>query len=280
MTLIKLTQKPTIDYTGMQGISELIDKRIGAMNIDKQVATADTVKSLKTMRATLNKEFKEYEEQRKFIKNALLKPYTDLEDKYKPLIAIKFQEADKKLKDKIYSVEDELRQAKEDKLTTYFAELCISKEIDFVLFKDANLNVTLSASEKSLKEQIGTFVEKLEEDINTINILPEDDEFKAEALAEYKVSKDLNHSLKVIQDRRRAKEAELKRQEEAKAQTLARKEAEANRPKEEPKVAEPLKAPTVEKAPEILEATFTVKGTMEQLKALKTFITENNIELL
>lgn len=280
MTLITLQQKPIIDYAGMQGISQMIDKRIAALNIDNQVATAETVKSLKTMRATLNKEFSEYEEQRKFIKNALMQPYQDLEAKYKPLIAVKFQDADNKLKKKIYSVEDELKQEKTDKLTSYFAELCMSKDIDFVLFKDANLNVTLSASEKSLKEKIDAFVAKLEEDINTINILPEDAEFKAEALADYKVSKDLNHSLKIIQERRLAIETELKRQEEAKAEALARKEAEANRPKEAPKVAEPIQAPTVEKAPEILEATFTVKGTLEQLKALKTFIINNNIELL
>lgn len=274
--LIRLTQNPVISYEGMQGMSELIEKRIAALSIDNQVATAETVKSLKTMRATLNKEFSEYEEQRKFIKNALLKPYNDLEEQYKPLIAVKYQEADSLLKKKIYSVEDELKQEKTDKLTSYFAELCMSKDIDFVLFKDINLNVTLSASEKSLKEQVDAFVSKLEVDINTINILPEDDEFKAEALAEYKVSKDLNHSLKVIQERRRAKEAELKRQEQAKAEALARKEAEANLPK----VAQPLQAPTVEKAPEILEATFTVKGTLSQLKGLKSFIINNNIELL
>lgn len=288
MTLIKLTQKPNIEYRGMQGISETIDKRIKAMNIEGQVASPDTLKALKTMRARLNKEFKEYEEQRKYIKNALLQPYQELEDQYKPLIAIKYQEADRQLKDKIYGVEDQLKQDKEDQLKRYFYELCTSKNIDFAQFKDTGLNITLSASEKSLKEQIDTFVAKLEEDLNTINILPEDDEFKAEALAEYKATKDLNHSLQVIQERRRAKEVELKRQEEIK-RIKAEQQEQANIQAEKvedtkPQVAQPLQAPTVEeeqeKAPQLLVATFTVKGTLDQLKALKAFITQNNIELL
>ena len=44
-----------IDYGGIEGISALVGKRIKALALDKQVANEDTVKTLKTVRADLNK---------------------------------------------------------------------------------------------------------------------------------------------------------------------------------------------------------------------------------
>ena len=57
--------------------------------------------------------------------------------------------------------------------------------------------------------------------------------------------------------------------------------------KEATEQAEPLKAPMVEEqqptntgTAEEFEMTFTVKGTFEQLKALKQFIVDNNINIV
>lgn len=279
MTLIKLTQSPVIDYAGIKGISELVDKRMKALNIDSQVATTDTVKSLKAMRATLNKEYKEYEEQRKTIKNLIAKPYQAFESEYKNLIATKFIAADSTLKSKIMSVDNEVKEQKEEKVKAYFEELTESKGIDFINFSQVGLNITLTVSEKKLKEEVTVFVEKIADDLQTIEVLPEDAEFKTEVLVEYRNTLDRNHSIKVIQDRR----AELKRIEEAKQAEQQRKEAEDNRPaptQEQPK-AEPLQAPTVEaEKPKEYEATFTVKGTMEQLKTLKAYMIDNGIQII
>lgn len=275
--LITLTQNPVISYKGIEQVAELVDKRIKALAIDKQVATPQTVKSLKEVRATLNKEFKTYEQQRKFVKNAISKPYQEFETKYKELIAIKFQNADNTLKDKVLSVENDLKNEKTARLKSYFDELCESKTIDFLVFENQDLNITLSASEKSLKEKINAIIEKVESDLNTIDVLSEDAKFKDEVYIEYKQHRDLNNALKVVQDRRKQAEIlEQQRKEQEQAKEVV-KEVEKVEPKPTPA---PLQAPKVEQKIEILEATFTVKGTLEQLKGLKAYITENNIEII
>jgi len=43
---------------------------------------------------------------------------------------------------------------------------------------------------------------------------------------------------------------------------------------------EVLQAPKVEETPKLVETQIRVRGTIEQLKALKQFIIENNIEIL
>ena len=43
---------------------------------------------------------------------------------------------------------------------------------------------------------------------------------------------------------------------------------------------EVLQAPKIEETPKLVETQFRVRGTIEQLKALKQFIIENNIEIL
>ena len=76
------------------------------------VATEDTAKSLKTLRATLNKEFADYEFQRKTIKSGVLSPYDEFEAVYKTEIAEKYNMALNTLKDKIASVEDGIKEEK------------------------------------------------------------------------------------------------------------------------------------------------------------------------
>lgn len=274
--LITLTRSAVIDYKGIEDVTEEVGKRIASLDLEKQVATVQTVKALKQTRAELNKEFKIYEEQRKFVKNAYAKPYTDFETKYKEL-AVKFKNADNILRSKIFSVENDLKIEKTNNLKTYFTELCQSKEIDFLTFENASLNVTLSASEKSLKEKINAFVGGVKKDLDLINSIPESDEFKTDVLVDYKRGLDINKSLRIVQERRKAKEQELKRiakqkEQEEKVETTA---------KEQPALPPtPLQAPKAEQKIEILEATFTVKGTLKQLKSLKEFIIQNNIELI
>ena len=97
------------------------------MDIENQIATIDTVKSLKNLRAELNKELAEFESQRKFIKQGILKPYDEFETTYKTEIAIKYNNAISTLKDKIAEVENKIKADKKVKIETYFKELCILK---------------------------------------------------------------------------------------------------------------------------------------------------------
>ncbi|MFW5753510.1 MAG: DUF1351 domain-containing protein, partial [Marinilabiliaceae bacterium] len=100
---IVLKQAPVIQHK-LEEAGKQVTERIDSLNIDSLVATEETLKSLKDMRAQLNKELKEFEEQRKFVKQGVNKPYLEFESVYKEQISDKYTGAVDKLKEKIGSV--------------------------------------------------------------------------------------------------------------------------------------------------------------------------------
>lgn len=286
--IILLKQEPIIEYSLLAEVGEAIRTRIADLNLDGQVVTDQTVKSVKDMRAELNKEFAEFEKQRKFIKEAVSKPYQEFEAKYKEFVAKHYNEADDTLKGKIFSFENKLRLEREKELQGYFVELCSAKNIDFVPFGLMHLNITLSASMKSLKTQILEFVSKVEQDIELAKTVSDSQEFNDKVMYEYRRSLDINTAINTVKEREQALIAAKERAEaEAKCKAEAEEQARLQAEKEATEQAEPLKAPMVEEqqptntgTAEEFEMTFTVKGTIEQLKALKQFIVDNNINIV
>lgn len=166
-----------------------------------------------------------------------------------------------KIKEQIAIYEDKQKAEKEEEVKSYFTELCEAENIDFVNYEQTNINVTLSASMKSLKEQAKKFVDKVVDDINLINST----QFVDEIMIEYK--KDLNVSRAITEVNNRHAELEKVKQqkEEQEEQKLNDKEM-LNR-------IDNLSAPKVEKtSEEVFEMTFKVRGTKEQLKAVKEFL--------
>ena len=193
---------------------------------------------------------------------------------YKQYISDKYKDADADLKLKINSVEDELKNKKEQEIKDYFEEYKIANNIDFITYGQARINVTLSASMKSLKEQAKQFIDKIIDDLNLI----ETQEHKAEILVEYKQTLNVAQAITSVTNRFKAIEEEKTRQEELKqrqdenikAQTEATKQALDNFRVTEQEV---LQAPTVEeKQEEILTLKFTVRGTRTKLRELKQFL--------
>lgn len=289
--IILLKQEPVIEYNLLSEVGEAIQARIAELNLEGQVVTDQTVKSVKDMRAELNKEFAEFEKQRKYIKEAVSKPYQEFEAKYKEFVAKHYNEADDTLKGKIFSFENKLRLEREKELQGYFAELCSAKNIDFVPFGLMHLNITLSASLKSLKTQILEFVSKVEQDIELAKTVSDSQEFSDKVMYEYRRNLDINTAINTVKEREQALIAAKERaEEEAKRKAEQEEQARLQAEKastEQPTAAEPLKAPMVEEqqptntdTAEEFEMTFTVKGTFEQLKALKQFILDNNINIV
>jgi hypothetical protein len=234
------------------------------------VCTEDTVKDVKKVRSDLNKELKDYEERRKAVKKAIMTPYEQFEAVYKDCISDTYKKADTELKGKIDSVENELKEQKKAEVKGYFDEYLTATGIDFVTFENANINVTLSASMKSLKEQAKAFVDKIVDNLNLIDT----QEHKDEILYEYKQSLNVSNAITTVANRYKAIEEAKAREEERKAREQA--EAEAVAKVEE--VVEAVAPPTVEPiAPPVEEEKtytlkFIVRGTMPQLKALKEFL--------
>lgn len=232
------------------------------------VCNEDTVKEVKAVRAELNKELKYWEEKRKDVKKAVMQPYDQFEAVYKDCITDVFKKADADLKSKIDGVEMALKIQKTDEVFDYFCEYKDSKGIDFVDFKKANINVTLSASMKSLKEQAKTFIDRICDDLNLI----ETQEHKDEILYEYKQSLNVSSAITTVVNRYKAIEEAKAREAEAQA----RAEAEQKAVEKVEAVVETI-APPVEEE-EILTLKFTVRGTRTQLRALKDYLERNGYD--
>lgn len=223
------------------------------------VCTEETVKEVKKARTELSKDFKAWEEKRKEVKAAVMSPYEQFEAVYKDCISDTYKTADKDLKAKIDSVESELKAKKKNEVKEYFDEYLLSKGIDFITFADTNLNITLSASVKSLKEQAKAFVDRVCEDLNLINT----QEHKAEILVEYKQSLNVSNAITSVTERLKAIEEEKKRQEELTTHQ--------EKPAEE-KQQQLIEAPKVEEEEKQFTLRFKVTATKAKLKELKMFL--------
>lgn len=284
--LITIKQLPQIEEH-LKELSIEIDKKV--KNAKSLVCTEENVKAIKQIRADLNKEFKEVEQQRKTVKEKILEPYMQFEGVYKIYISDKYKEADSELKNKVDTTEDELRARKEQEIRDYFEEYKQSLLIDFIKFEDAKIKVGLSDSKTSLQKQAKDFIDRVNTDLATIML----QEHKEEILVEYKqnghvlstaISTVINRIKAVEETKRKQEELKQKQLEEAqriadeniKIQTEATKQALDNFRVTEQEV---LQAPTVEeKQEEILTLRFTVKGTRTKLKALKEFLVNGGYE--
>lgn len=212
---IQLVQVPKIVHR-LQEVGARVTARLAELGVETLVATEDTVKALKDLRAELNKELTEFETQRKWVKEGVLNPYNEFETIYKAEISEKYKGAIDTLKTKIETVETKVKAEKRDRVKLYFDELCTAEGLDFVPFDKAVPEVNLSTSEKKYKEQCAEFITKVQDDLNLIRT----EEHQPEILAEYK--KTLNSALAITTVRQR-KEAEKAEAERLKiAETLRR----------------------------------------------------------
>ena len=296
--LITVQQLPVIVYERLESVGQEIDKRIAALDLDKQLVTEDTKKAVKDTKVMLKKELDNFEEQRKRIKEQVVAPYEAFEKAYNSFIKVKYEKADSILKVKIDEFDRKLKADKEARIRAYFTELCQGNNIDFLPFERLGLKIGLSDSEKSLKDLVNTNIENVVKSLKFIESLTDPDEYKAEILADYKQTLDVMRSINNAKYRKQQREAELQRLEFQKARAeQARLAAEARAKEVAPLQApEEVPAPAIQEAPappqevpapvpqevipDLIVTNFTVQGTMEQLRALKAYILSNNIKII
>lgn len=268
--IIVVKQLPVIEQQLAQ-IKEQVAERV--KTVTSLVVTEDTVKEVKKARAELGAEFKSWEEKRKEVKKAVLTPYENFEAVYNDCISNSYKTADKLLKQRIDEVENELRAKKAAEVQSYFEEYLASKGIDFVTYAQAGLNVTLSASLKSLKEQAAAFIDRIESDLKLIETFTD---LKAEILVEYKKSLNVSDAITGVKARAKAVQEEQARQE-AEAEKRA---AESQRVEAIKAAAPEVIAAPAEVQPEEPKLTlrFTVKATKTKLRELKKFLDERKYE--
>lgn len=263
--LIVIKQLPVIEEQ-LKKLSEEIDEKVE--KAIKLVVSDETVKEVKKVRAELNNEFKELETQRKYVKEKILAPYNQFEETYKEYVSIKYKTADETLKNKINEVEQEQKAKKEQEVKDYYTELCYSEKLEWLCeakyYELADINITLSASLKSLKEKANQFVERVKSDLTLIDT----QEHKAEIMTEYKTNLQVASAITNVTDRFKREEEEKQRLAEMQEQ----KEQEQKIKQEIAEIEKPVETPKEETQEKLYNMTFKVYGTLEQLKKIKTFL--------
>lgn len=203
---IQLIQSPIIKHSLVE-MGKSVSERLEALNLENQVATDETVKTLKATRAELTKEAKEFEEQRKAVKNAILSPYSEFEEIYKSEIIDKYKSADETLKVKINDFEMTIKNTKRIELMEYFKEVVDMLEVDWLTFDRLKIDVNLSTSMKKYKEQVLSDVQKVADDLSLIST----EKFASETLVEYKKSLNASQAIQMVRHRKQAEQIEAER---------------------------------------------------------------------
>lgn len=254
--IIKLEQLPIITQQ-LDVISKEIEKRVS--NALKLECNEETVKEVKKVRADFNKEFKSLEDRRKQVKSAIMEKYDAFDEVYKEKIAELYKNADETLKEKIDSVELDLKSEKEKELRDFAKEYITANNLENILtFENIGLNITLSASMKSLKEETKAFIEKVAKDIQLIEM----EEFKEEILFEYKNCFDFANAKMLVVNRHSAINA-IKSMQEDNTKSVEQEK------KIEEKVNEIIAPTEVE---ETVPYQFTVYATKTQAKQIMDFM--------
>lgn len=207
-SLITVKQLPIIAEQ-LKSVKPFIENKVEA--VLALGCNEDTVKAIKVLRAELNKIFKKFEERRKIVKQTVSKPYDDFNETYEDCVASLFKDTDTELKKRIDEVELNLKSQKAVEIENYFDEYLKSKNIDFVTFAMSNIDITLSASIKSLKEQVRAFIDRICDDL----VLIDTQEHKEEILVEYKSTLNASAAIATVVTRHKAIDDEKAKAEQA-----------------------------------------------------------------
>lgn len=282
--IIVVKQLPVIEDQ-LREVKASIQRRVDeALSM---ACTEDTYKSVKKIRAELNKEYKELEDRRKEVKAAILAPYEKFDALYKECAGDLYSDADAQLKKRITEVEDGLKAQRTVEAEAYFNEYLKSINIPdgFITFATSGIKVSLSESRKAMYTKVRAVLDRIAEDLALI----ETQEHKEEILVEYRKVRNVSQTVIAVDERHKEMEVERQRREQAAAERAARvaarskveqvvtEDAELN-----PPVATPVEALVATPAPasegnaaaeeKVFSTAFRVNGTLDQLRALKRFL--------
>lgn len=270
--MLVCTQPPVIS-------ENLVDLQARVNSISKMLdelpREAESLPRVKKARADLRKYYETLEEQRKVVKDAVMAPYNEAEEKYKDLVSGPIQRADRLCKDFVDSVESSIKQECEASLKEYFYELRAANHVEFLKFEQAGIVVDMASAKqktpKKLREQLVQFVARVASDVDRIAEMDDSEEI----MVEYHKTLNVADSIGIVMDRHRRIQAQW---EAAQAREAA-KSAEAAAIQKVEAIAPPLEVPIeASQEPEKqFKCTFTVTATKPQLKRLKEFLNQEGI---
>lgn len=271
MNIISITDLSVTEQNLQKVARECADKIATAKAM---ACTEDTKQAVKKTRTELKKKFEEYETERKARTAEYEKPLKDFKELYNKYIAIPFKEADEVLKKKIDDVEDVQKAEKYDKVNAYAQELITAYCLNWLDVDRVIPKVTITKSQTALEKEVISVIDRIKNDVDSISQTNDGDEI----LAEYMNCLNLAQARMAVNQRKRDIEKAQQTAQTYTQQENIKQEVEENVTQLAPPVVE-------EETPEenisempVFIMTFTVTGTLEQLRAVKAFLVENGIE--
>lgn len=278
-SIVKIEQMPKV-FSQLEKIGEYIDEQ--TKDIDILECTEENKQEIKNRRTEINNTLKLLDDKRKEIKTTLLEPYEIFNKKYEEECKGKLLSASEILKTKIDSIEEQQKQEKEEELRGFANQHILAYSLqDIIKYEDIGLNVTLSASMKSLKEEALKFIEKISNDVELIKL----EEYSDEILLEY-INNRGNYAQSKLNVLNRHKQLDaIKNIQESKQEKEKQEEKVVNNVEsalyefnEDTSKYEILMPKEIIDDEDILKVTFTIETTKSNIIELKKWLNERGIK--
>ncbi len=252
----------------MESVVATLQNYEGITYTDEQIGEA------KKDRAKLNAFALALNKERIRIQKIYMTP-CDLFKKQVDEVISKVTETCGKIDAQIKGAEEKFREEKYHAIREYFDGV-IGEFKAFIPFDKVLQNEWLNknTSMKSIKEDIDALVSKTKEAMTTIDAFGEEDRDFIRSF--YFRTLDFGSAMAEYQRLKRQREDAIRfKREQEEREKLEAERQETLKPKESPKIT-----PTSQETPKVekMVVKFGVEGTVEEIKALKKFLTDNNIK--
>ena len=273
--LIEITRLPQI-VDNLRLLKESWEQK--AAEAASMVCTAESVQTVKKMRADMRREFDEANTQRKAVKERYMAAWNEVDKTWKECVAEPFREADNTYRVLVNEFEDSLKASCKEGLRQYFGELCAVMNVDFLTLEQAmnigGIKISMAdataKTPKRLQDALSAIVSQISIGMDQIQSM----EDAAEIMAEFKQTFDVGKAVANVQGRKRRIKAEQAAAEARRSaqerQQEAAKKVEAVAP---PKEVEPPRAEKI-----FPEFSFTVYDcTRTQLIKIREYLKQEGI---
>lgn len=242
-------------------------KKIKSMSFDEQ---ENEKKDIKSYQQHLSKILEQLENKRKEIKKQINKPYDEFNEYYTNGVYTKLNNGINELKEVVNDIESLQKDEKRLELEEFANQHIEYHHLENIIkFEDISLNITLSASMKSLKEEILEFITKVGNDLELINTETNKDEIMYEYL-----HNGFMCGQAMLTIRKRHEDIQKISEQQDKVEEIQQEEQ-----KVAEKVEEIITPPKqIIEDDEVIKVSFTITTTKEKIKKLKEFLKEEGIE--
>ena len=258
-TVLVLKSNAVVDTNGLKETLDKTLNKIMKYDFTMPIDNDEDNIAIKKILADSRKDWKSINDEKIAFKKAVLEPF----DKVDKVLKEYKEEFDKRLNlgaDNSEKYETSKKKEKEDSIRSYFEELKTLHGLDFLTFDKLGLNITLSVSEKKLREETLDFVNRVLSDLKLIDTQTHAERIKVR----YTSIMDVKQAITSVLD-------EIKQEESLQGEKLAETPEVV-----EPKVEKTLSAPVIKE--ETIKVQFTVTATRTQIIKLKEIMETEGIE--